>query len=66
MKSLGESSPALATLMAAATVGAAPAGQALRRASIRRSLNFESGHEPKGYLGVQDAAFNLHAARRVG
>lgn len=51
--------------MAAATMGAAPAGPALRRAPIRLSTNGDRGPEPKGYLCAQDAAFNLHAARRV-
>ncbi|MEO6096273.1 MAG: transposase [Fibrobacteria bacterium] len=64
-ETLGESSPALATLMAAATVGAAPAGPALRRAPIQLSPCTQGGPDPKGYLCAQDAAFNLHAARRV-
>ncbi|MEO7958090.1 MAG: transposase [Fibrobacteria bacterium] len=51
--------------MAAATVGAAPAGPALRRAPIWLSPSTEGGPEPKGYLCAQDAVFNLHAARRV-
>lgn len=64
-ETLGESSPALAAMMAAATVGAAPAGPALRRAPIWVSPSAERGPEPKGYLCAQDAAFKLHAARRV-
>ncbi len=62
-ETLGTSDPALAGLMAAATVGAAPAGPALGRAPVR--LPPGTGPEPKGYLCAQDAAFNLHAARRV-
>jgi hypothetical protein len=64
-ESPGEFSPALAALMAAATVGAAPAGPALRRAPILLTPSTKRYPEPQGYLCAQAAAFKPHAARRV-
>jgi hypothetical protein len=63
-ESLGEASPVLARLFSAATVGVAPAGPA-QRMPVRLAQGPDTVPEPKGYLCAQDAAFNLHAARRV-
>lgn len=61
----GESDPAHATLLAAATAGQPPAGPAQKRKPLFMSLTVEAGTEPKGYLCAQIGGFNLHAARRV-
>jgi Putative transposase len=61
----GESDPAHATLLAAATAGHPPAGPAQRRKPLFMPLAVETGPEPKGYLCAQIGGFNLHAARRV-
>ena len=61
----GESDPAHATLLAAATAGHPPAGPAQRRKPLFMPLSVETGPEPKGYLCAQIGGFNLHAARRV-
>jgi len=64
-ETLGETSPALAGLLASATAGVAPAGPAQRSTPVRLLASTDARPEPKGYLCAQDCAFNLHAARRV-
>jgi hypothetical protein len=62
---MAEKDPLLARLLAAATAGAAPAGPANKRKSIRIVLDPDDRPVAKGKLCAQNHGFNLHMATRV-
>jgi hypothetical protein len=64
-ETLGEKDPLLAKLLAAAAVGAPPAGSANKRKAIRIVLDPDQRPTPKGNLCAQDHGFNLHGATKV-
>ena len=64
-ETMGEKDPLLARLLAAATAGAAPAGPANKRKTIRIVLDPDDRPVAKGKLCAQDHGFNLHAATKV-
>jgi hypothetical protein len=64
-ESMGEKDPLLAKLLAAATVGAEPAGPANKRAPIRIVLDPDDRPVGKGVLCGRSRNFNLQAATRV-
>jgi hypothetical protein len=64
-ETMGEKDPLLARLLAAATAGAAPAGPANKRKTIRIVLDPDDRPVAKGTLCAQTQGFNLHAATKV-
>ncbi len=64
-ETLGEKDPLLAKLLAAATIGAAPAGPASKRQPIRIVLGPDDRPVAKGMLCATTHGFNLQAATRV-
>ena len=64
-ETMGEQDPLLATLLVAATAGAAPAGPATKRRPIRIALDPDDRPVPKGALCASSHGFNLQAATRV-
>jgi hypothetical protein len=64
-ETMGEKDPLLATLLAAATAGAPPAGWANKRKPVCIVLDPDDRPVAKGTLCSQSHGFNLHAATRV-
>jgi hypothetical protein len=64
-ETLGEKDPLLAKLLAAATVGAEPAGPTRKRQPIRIVLDPDERPVAKGALCGQSHGFNLQGATRV-
>jgi hypothetical protein len=64
-ETMREKDPLLARLLAAATAGAAPAGPASKRKTIRIVLDPDDRPVAKGKLCAQAQGFNLHAATKV-
>jgi hypothetical protein len=64
-ETVGEKDPLLAKLLAAATVGAEPAGPASKRQPIRIVLDPDERPVGKGALCGQSRGFNLQGATRV-
>jgi hypothetical protein len=64
-ETMGEKDPLLASLLAAATAGASPAGPAHKRAPVRIVLDPDAAPVAKGKLCGQHAGFNLQAATTV-
>jgi hypothetical protein len=64
-ETLGEQDPLLTQLLAAVTIGAAPAGPATKRRPVRIVLDPDDRPVAKGELCARAHGFNLHAATRV-
>jgi hypothetical protein len=64
-ETLGEQDPLLAQLLAAATIGAAPAGPTTKRRPVRIVLDPDDRPVAKGELCASAHGFNLHAAARI-
>ena len=64
-ETMGEKDPLLATLLAAATTGAPPAGWAEKRKPVRIVCDPDDQPVAKGTLCARDGGFDLHAARHV-
>jgi hypothetical protein len=64
-ETLGEQDPLLARVLAAATIGAAPAGPATKRRPVRIVPDRDERPVAKGDLCASAHGFNLHAATRV-